>query len=62
MNKSDAVSKDLEKLMLEKAPEDLKPQAKELGTRREVAFDKATAAFANSVGGEDEAEEEDDSD
>lgn len=48
--------------MLEKSPEDLKSQAKELGTRREVAFDKATAAFANSIGGEDEAEGEDDSD
>lgn len=30
--------------------------------RRKVAFDKAMAAFAGSVGGEDQADGEDDSD
>ncbi|KAF2425302.1 hypothetical protein EJ08DRAFT_638671 [Tothia fuscella] len=62
MGKTSAVSEELSKVMLEKAPASLKPEAEELNTRRAAGFKKATAAFANSEGGEDKADEEDDSD
>jgi hypothetical protein len=62
MGKTSAASEDLSKVMLEKAPASLKPQAEALDKRREAGFKKATAAFANSQGGEDKADEEDDSD
>lgn len=59
MGKSDEASKDLEKIMLSKTPADLKPEAEGLAKRRQGAFEKAKAAFAQSVGGEDQAEGED---
>jgi hypothetical protein len=61
MAKTGAASVDLSAIMLEKAPESIKPDAIALEKRRTAAFDKATAAFANSQGGEDKADEEDDS-
>jgi hypothetical protein len=48
--------------MLQKAPADLGPNAKTLIARTKVAFEEATTAFAQSVGGEDRADDEDDSD
>lgn len=62
MGKTSVASEELSKIMLAKAPADLKPQAEELNKRREAGFKKATAAFENSQGGEDKADEEDDSD
>lgn len=62
MSKSDEASKELEKVMLAKTPEDLKSQAEGLAKRRGEGFEKARAAFVQSVGGEDQAEGEDDSD
>lgn len=62
MTKTGEASADLEKVMLSKTPNDIKPQATALAARREVAFGKATAAFANAVGGEDQADGEDESD
>lgn len=46
----------------DKAPEDLKESATALEARRLKAFEKAVAAFANSTGGEEQADEADDSD
>jgi hypothetical protein len=62
MGRSDEASKELEKIMLEKSPAELKPEAEQLAKRRSVAFEKSKAEFAQSVGGEDQAEGEDDSD
>lgn len=50
------------KQLLEKAPADLKESAAALEGRRSNAFEKAVTAFANAQGGEDQADEEDDSD
>lgn len=50
------------KQLLEKAPADLKDSATALEERRSKSFEKAVAAFANAQGGEDQADEEDDSD
>jgi hypothetical protein len=62
MGKTSELSSEQEALMLQKTPENLKPEAQKLAARRKAAFDKATAAFAQSVGGEDKADGEDDSD
>lgn len=62
MAKTSEVSAQQEKVMLAKIPANLKPEAEKLAIRRKIAFDKATAAFAQSVGGEDQADGEDDSD
>jgi hypothetical protein len=62
MAKTSAASEDLSKIMLSKAPAELKQEAEELNKRRDTSFKKATAAFANSSGGEEKADEEDDSD
>ncbi|KIW04377.1 uncharacterized protein PV09_04661 [Verruconis gallopava] len=64
LKKMGEVSEELEKIMMEKAPESLKPEAEKLAARRKVAFDKGNNAFAGLTGGEDnaEAEGEDDSD
>jgi hypothetical protein len=62
MGKTSDASAEQEKAMLAKTPAELKPQAEELAKRRKIAFEKATAAFASSVGGEDQADGEDDSD
>jgi hypothetical protein len=63
LTKTGEVSVELEKVMLEKAPAALKPEAEKLTARRTAAFAKAQAAFAGATGGEDVAEgEEDDSD
>ena len=48
--------------MLQKAPQSIKVESEALDKRRVTAFKKAVAAFANSSGGEDKADEEDDSD
>src|SRR5882757_6510367 len=48
-------------IMLQKTPADLNAEAEKLSARRKAAFDKATAAFAQSFGGEDQADGEDDS-
>lgn len=40
----------------------MKPSAEALEERRNKAFDKAIAAYANASGGEDKADEGDDSD
>lgn len=48
--------------MRDKAPEDLKEAATTLEARRNKAFEKAVATFANSTGGEEQADEADDSD
>ncbi|KAF1984061.1 hypothetical protein K402DRAFT_395995 [Aulographum hederae CBS 113979] len=62
MAKTGEASVDLSKMMLEKAPQSLKGEAEGLEKRRAKKFDEATAAFAGSTGGEDQAEGEDDSD
>lgn len=62
MGKTAAASSELAAVMLEKAPESIKKDSIELDARRKSAFDKATAAFADSKGGEDKADEVDDSD
>jgi hypothetical protein len=62
MQKSDAASTELAALLLAKAPESLKAESEALDKRRVNAFKKTTAAFENSVGGEDQADGEDDSD
>jgi hypothetical protein len=62
MGKTSEASVKLEKTMLEKTPAELKPEAEKLSARREAAFGKAIAAFANLSGGEDQADGEDDSD
>lgn len=46
----------------DKAPENLKESATALEARRVKAFEKAVAVFANSTGGEEQADEADDSD
>lgn len=46
----------------EKAPADLKESAIALEARRKKAFEKAVGIYANSQGGEDQADGEDDSD
>lgn len=48
--------------MRDKAPENLKEPATALEARRMKAFEKAVAVFANSTGGEDQADAADDSD
>jgi hypothetical protein len=62
LGKTNEASIEQEKVMLEKTPASLKPDAEDLAKRRKAAFDKATAAFSQSVGGEDQADAEDDSD
>lgn len=62
MTKTSEASSEQEKVLLEKTPTNLKPEAEQLAVRRKAAFEKATAAFAQSVGGEDQANGEDDSD
>ena len=62
MQKSDAAGSELSAIMLSKAPESIKAESEALDKRRVAAFKKATSAFENSVGGEDKADEEDDSD
>lgn len=62
MAKTSEASFEQERVMLGKTPADLKPEAEQLSARRRAAFDKATVAFAQSVGGEDQAEGEDESD
>ena len=62
MAKTDELSAEQEAVMFQKTPADLKPEAEKLMARRKMVFEKATAAFAQSVGGEDQADGEDDSD
>ena len=62
MQKSDVVGGELSAIMLSKAPESIKADSEALDKRRVEAFKKATNAFENSVGGEDQADGEDDSD
>jgi hypothetical protein len=62
MGKTSELSAEQETVMLQKTPADLQPEAEKLAARRKAPFEKATAAFAQSVGGEDQAEGEDDSD
>ena len=62
MAKTAAASAELSVVMLEKTTPNLQKEAEDLDKRRTSAFDKAAAAFANSQGGEDKADEVDDSD
>jgi hypothetical protein len=62
MAKTSEWSNEQEKVMLAKTADNLKPEAEELSKRRKFAFNKATAAFSKSVGGEDQANGEDDPD
>jgi hypothetical protein len=62
MNKSDQVGSELSAIMLAKAPASIKAESEALDKRRVEAFKKATSAFENSVGGEDQADGDDDSD
>ncbi|OHW90123.1 hypothetical protein CSPAE12_11294 [Colletotrichum incanum] len=55
VQKTEAASKELSNVMIAKAPASTKADAETLEKRREAAFSKATAAFASSTGGEDEA-------
>ncbi|KAH7305751.1 hypothetical protein BKA65DRAFT_560073 [Rhexocercosporidium sp. MPI-PUGE-AT-0058] len=61
IEKSREASMGLSKLMLEKAPAHIKPEAEALEKRRAAAFTKAVDTFANATGGEDQADGEDDS-
>ena len=62
LKKMSEVSAELDKLVEEKAPANLKPKAEDLSKRRQAALKKAVDAFAGLTGGEGEAEGEDDSD
>jgi hypothetical protein len=62
MAKSDEAGTELAVVMLQKAPPSIKAESEALDQRRIAAFKKAVGAFENSSGGEDKAEEEDDSD
>ncbi|KAF1814238.1 hypothetical protein P152DRAFT_265305 [Eremomyces bilateralis CBS 781.70] len=62
MLRTQAASGELENVMREKSPENLKAEGEALAKRKQAVFEKALAAFANSTGGEDQAEGEDDSD
>jgi hypothetical protein len=53
------VSLELDKIVEEKAPAELKPKAAELNKRRQAALSKAVAAFANASGGEQDDGEDD---
>ncbi|KAK1983785.1 hypothetical protein LZ30DRAFT_652958 [Colletotrichum cereale] len=55
VQKTEVASKELSKVMISKAPANTKADAEALEKRREAAFSKATAAFANATGGENEA-------
>ncbi|KAK6538272.1 hypothetical protein TWF694_011151 [Orbilia ellipsospora] len=60
--KSQEASEELSKLMLDKTPEDLKSEAQALEQRRKATFEKASAVYAAAIGGEENADGEDDSD
>ncbi|KAJ4414150.1 hypothetical protein N0V82_008117 [Gnomoniopsis sp. IMI 355080] len=62
LSKSQEAGVAFSKQLLEKAPADLKDSATALEDRRSKAFEKAVSAFANAQGGEEQADEEDDSD
>jgi hypothetical protein len=62
LGKSDAAASELGEIMLSKSPASLQEEAKALDARRAAAFKKGIAAFANSSGGEDQADEVEDSD
>ena len=62
MGKSDEASSELAAIMLEKAPAPVKPQAEALNARRVASFKKGITTFANSTGGEEQADVVDDSD
>ncbi|KAF3914634.1 hypothetical protein AA313_de0202379 [Arthrobotrys entomopaga] len=62
ISKSQEASEELSKLMLEKTPENLRSEAEALEQRRKVAFEKASAIYAAAIGGEENADGEDDSD
>ncbi|KAK6519099.1 hypothetical protein TWF281_003787 [Arthrobotrys megalospora] len=62
IEKSQEASLELSKVMLEKAPVDVKPEADALEQRRKVAFEKAISFYLGATGGEDHAVGEDESD
>ena len=62
LNKFQEVSKQLDKIVEEKAPANLRAKAEDLNKRRQVALKKAVDAFTNASGGEADADGEDDSD
>lgn len=62
LSKSQEAGIAFSKQLLEKAPANLKDSAVALEKRRDDAFKNAVATFANAQGGEDQADEEDDSD
>jgi hypothetical protein len=62
MQKSDEASLELSDIMLSKAPASIKPAAEELNVRRTVAFKNGRAAFEGLTGGEDQADNAEDSD
>lgn len=62
LTKSQEAGVAFSKQLLEKAPADLKNSAAALEERRSKSFEKAVSAFENAQGGEDQADEEDDSD
>jgi hypothetical protein len=62
MEKSDEAGSELSAIMLAKAPDSIKAESEALDARRVAAFKKATSAFANSKGGEDQADGAEDSD
>lgn len=51
--KTAEASDELSKLMVSKAPEELKAQGEALAQRRNIAFDRALAVYANASGGDD---------
>lgn len=62
VGKTEAASKELSLVMIDKTPASIKPEAEKLEERRNAAFTKAAGAFSSATGGEDEADVEDDSD
>ena len=60
--KTAEASDELSKLMVSKAPAELKAQGEALAQRRNRAFDRALAVYANASGGDDLADGGEDSD
>ena len=51
--KTAEASEELSKLMVSKAPAELRAQGEALAQRRNLAFDRALAVYANASGGDD---------
>ncbi|CZR63907.1 uncharacterized protein PAC_13804 [Phialocephala subalpina] len=63
MQKNEGISHDLTKILIEKCPSSLKPEAENLDKRAQKSFADGLAAYSNAKGGEDLVDDKvDDSD